>query len=137
MRGIRAGGIGTGLYQADGDVAILVVDLLAGPLPAPARVVHLTTQTGGFGVLVEAKALHRGQVARQCKEAMQSGPQTVAANRKYHGFHVTTGVLHDVDHAELLKALDRGYIIGAGQHTTGARLPGSRSRIEGRGVLLV
>src|SRR5690606_37497186 len=91
MRRLGAAGSRTALHYADGYIATFVEDLLSEPLATPPRIIHLATETGGLRMLIEAHALNRGQVALQRKEAMQSGPQTIAANRQHQGFHVAVG----------------------------------------------
>src|SRR5690606_40590006 len=64
-----------------GQLVVVVEQLLARPQTTPFRIIDFATETGGFAMLVEAKAGDGIQVTLDGHEAVQRGPQTITPHR--------------------------------------------------------
>ena len=138
MGGLRAGRVDRTLDDLDVSLAAVVAeDLLARPQRLPAGVVHLAAQTRGLGVLVEAQAHHRVQIVLQGDEAVQRGPQPVAADRQDQGFQLLLRALDLIDHGAVLAPTDRGDVVLAGQGRRLGRILGRLQRVEGLGLAVL
>jgi hypothetical protein len=82
MTGIRAGRIDTALDDLDDRLAGVVEQRFARPQALPFRIVDLTAETRGFCMLIETETDDGIEIRLDGEEAMQRGPQAVAADRQ-------------------------------------------------------
>ena len=134
VRGLGRLRIDTALDDFHGQQPLLVEQGLAGPQRLPLRIVHLTTQTRGLTVLVEAEADYGIEVALDGNKAVQGRPQTVAAHRQDQGVELAVG-FHHIHGGKPLAALDRSDVLRPGEGIGQRWILGRLKRVEAGGVL--
>ena len=127
-------GLGTSRFHSALDhphrhPAAVVIDLLAGPLRQPAGIVHLAAQAGGLRMLEEAEAADGLEVVLQGDEAVQGGPQAIAAHRQDQGLDPPV-LFHQIGHAVAFPAVNRGDVLRRGERVGQGRILRRLQRVE-------
>ena len=136
MRGVGVAGVHVALDDVDVRVASGVERLLARPERLPARVVHFTAKAGGFRLLVEAQTGDGLQVALQGDEAVERGPEAVAAHGQDDGFELPA-FFHGVDGDVALAPVDGGDVLLGGEVARKGVILQRLDGVVGGGVLVV